>query len=39
MERVAFDELLGQRGVLSRLTVEDLDEDLANLAAYRTHPR
>jgi predicted HTH domain antitoxin len=35
MERVAFDELLGQRGIPSRLTVQDLDEDLANLAAYR----
>jgi predicted HTH domain antitoxin len=35
MERVAFDELLGQRGIPSRLTVDDLDEDLANLAAYR----
>ncbi len=36
MERVAFDDLLGQRGIPTRLTVEDLDEDLANLTAYRT---
>ena len=35
MERVAFDELLGHRAIPSRLTVEDLDEDLVNLAAYR----
>ena len=33
--RVAFDELLGQRGIASRLTAEDLDTDLADLAAHR----
>lgn len=35
MDRVAFDDLLGQRGIPSRLTVEDFDEDLADLAAFR----
>jgi hypothetical protein len=35
MDRVAFDDLLGQRGVPSRLTVKDFDEDLADLAAFR----
>ncbi|WP_437964218.1 UPF0175 family protein [Sorangium sp. So ce260] len=35
MDRVAFDDLLGQRGVASRLTVEHFDEDLADLAAFR----
>lgn len=35
MDRVAFDDLLGKRGVASRLTVEDLDQDLADLAAYQ----
>ena len=28
MDRVAFDELLAQRGILSRLTAEDVDADL-----------
>ncbi|WP_441290971.1 UPF0175 family protein [Sorangium sp. KYC3313] len=35
MDRVAFDDLLGQRGIPSRLTVEDFDEDLADFAAFR----
>lgn len=35
MDRVAFDELLGQRGIASRLTPDDLDADLADLAAFR----
>jgi len=35
MERVAFDDLLGSRGIASRLTPDDLDADLADLAALR----
>jgi predicted HTH domain antitoxin len=35
MDRVAFDDLLGQRGIASRLTVEDIDADLSDLAAFR----
>lgn len=29
MDRVAFDDLLGQRGIPSRLTADDVDADLA----------
>ena len=32
---VSFDALLGQRGIESRLTVQDFDDDLAALAAFR----
>jgi predicted HTH domain antitoxin len=35
MDRVAFDDLLGQRGIGSRLTPDDVDADLADLAAVR----
>lgn len=35
MDRVAFDELLGQRGLASRLLPSDVDDDLADLAAFR----
>jgi len=35
MDRVSFDVLLGQRGIESRLTVQDFDDDLAALAAFR----
>lgn len=35
MDRVAFDELLGQRGIAACLTVDDVDADLADLAAFR----
>jgi predicted HTH domain antitoxin len=35
LERVAFDDLLGQRGIVSRLTEEDLDADLKSLDAFR----
>ena len=35
MDRVAFDELLGQRGMESRLGPGDVDADLADLAAFR----
>jgi predicted HTH domain antitoxin len=35
MDRVAFDDLLGKREIPSRLTVADLDDDLADLAAFR----
>lgn len=35
IERVAFDDLLGQRGIPSRLTAEDLDDDLTDLAEFR----
>jgi hypothetical protein len=31
MERIAFDDLLGQRGVASPLTFEDVESDLRNL--------
>jgi predicted HTH domain antitoxin len=33
MDRVSFDLLLGQRGIASRLTLQDFDDDLAALAA------
>ncbi len=36
MDRVAFDALLGERGIASRLTADDLDNDLADLAAFRS---
>lgn len=35
MDRVAFDTLLGQRGIASRLTADDVDADLADLAELR----
>jgi predicted HTH domain antitoxin len=35
MDRIAFDELLGQRGSASRLSVEDVDADLAGLESWR----
>jgi len=35
MDRVSFDVLLGQRGIESRLTVQDFEDDLAALAAFR----
>ncbi len=35
MDRVSFDQLLGERGISSRLTVHDLDADLADLAAFQ----
>lgn len=31
MERIAFDDLLGQRGVVSPLTFEEVESDLRNL--------
>jgi predicted HTH domain antitoxin len=34
MDRVAFDDLLGQRGIASRLQADDLDADLADLASF-----
>jgi hypothetical protein len=34
MDRVAFDALLGQRGMASRLTPGDVDADLADIAAH-----
>jgi predicted HTH domain antitoxin len=37
MDRIAFDELLGQRGVASHLSVEDVDADLASLETWRRH--
>ena len=37
MDRIAFDELLGQRGLASRLSVEDVDADLINLEHWRQH--
>jgi predicted HTH domain antitoxin len=39
MDRVTFDDLLGQRGIASRLTPDDLDADLADLAGYRQTAR
>lgn len=35
MNRVAFDDLLGQRGIVSRLTPDDIDADASDLAAFR----
>ncbi|HSN98541.1 MAG TPA: UPF0175 family protein [Candidatus Nanopelagicales bacterium] len=35
MDRVAFDDLVGQRGIGSRLTAEDLELDEQNLASFR----
>lgn len=35
MDRIAFDDLLGQRGVTSRLSVEDVNADLWSLDAWR----
>jgi hypothetical protein len=35
MDRIAFDELLGQRGFASRLSVEDVDADLVGLESWR----
>jgi predicted HTH domain antitoxin len=35
MDRIAFDDLLAQRGIASRLTAEDLDADLSSLASFR----
>ena len=35
MDRGTFDDLLGQRGIASRLTPDDLDADLADLAEFR----
>lgn len=35
MDRISFDDLLGQRGIASRLTVEDLDVEMQNLASFR----
>jgi predicted HTH domain antitoxin len=35
MDRVAFDDLLGERGIASRLTPDDLDADVADLAGFR----
>jgi predicted HTH domain antitoxin len=35
MGRVAFDDLLGQRGIPSDLTEEDFETDLRHLDAYR----
>jgi predicted HTH domain antitoxin len=35
MDRVSFDVLLGQRGIESRLTVQDFDDDLAALATLQ----
>jgi predicted HTH domain antitoxin len=37
MDRIAFDELLGQRGLESRLSVEDVDADLVGLGYWRQH--
>ena len=37
MDRIAFDELLGQRGLASRLSVEDFDADLVGLESWRQH--
>jgi len=34
MDRVSFDNLLAQRGVASRLTEEDLADDLKSLDAF-----
>jgi predicted HTH domain antitoxin len=39
MDRIAFDELLGQRGVTSRLSVEDLNADLRCLEDWRRASR
>ena len=36
MERIAFDELLGQRGVVSPLTEDDLEQDLRSLNLWRS---
>ena len=35
MDRIAVDDLLGQRGITSRLLVEDVRADLRNLDAWR----
>jgi predicted HTH domain antitoxin len=35
MDRIAFDDLLGQRGITSRLSVEDVSADLRSLDAWR----
>ncbi|MFM7204269.1 MAG: UPF0175 family protein [Myxococcota bacterium] len=35
MERVAFEDLLGRRGVTMGLTAEDVDEDLRNFASWK----
>jgi predicted HTH domain antitoxin len=35
LDRVAFDELLGRRGIVSRLTPADLRADLADFAEFR----
>jgi predicted HTH domain antitoxin len=33
MDRLSFDDLLAQRGIVSRLTADDLEADLSSLAA------
>jgi predicted HTH domain antitoxin len=35
LDRISFDHLLGQRGVLQPLDIEDLEKDLANLQTFR----
>ncbi len=35
MDRVAFDDLLGRRGIPSRLTVQDFEDDLTDLAELK----
>jgi len=35
LARIAFDDLLGSRGIRSELGAEDLDEDLRNMAQWR----
>lgn len=39
MDRLAFDQLLGQRGIESRLEPADLDADLAALRASQRSPK
>lgn len=34
MDRITFDELLGQRGLASRVSVEDFDADLVGLESW-----
>lgn len=34
MDRLSFDDLLPQRGIIYRLTEEDLNADLSSLAAF-----
>lgn len=38
MDRLSFDDLLAQRGIISRLTAEDLNADLSSLAAFGEKP-